>query len=231
MATPLDSADQEQVDDLKYFWKSYGTLITSLLLLAAVAYAGWTGWQYMQRSKVAQSAALYDEIDRGAQAGEMDRVQKSFEQMKEKFAATSYAQQAGLAVAKVQHENGNQEASRAALGWVAEHAVDPAYQALAKLRLSGELMDAKSYDEALKQLTGSFPKEFEPLVFDRKGDIFVVQGKRDEAQAEYKKALAAFGPTDGYRRLVEVKLNAVGVDPTTLTASAANAASAAKATP
>ena len=65
------------------------------------------------------------------------------------------------------------------------------YQAVARLRLAAELLDAKAYDEALKQLAGSLPKEFEPLAADRKGDIHLAQGKRDEARAEYQKAWSA----------------------------------------
>ncbi len=230
MATPLDSADQEQLDQLKYFWSTYGTLITWAVLLLAGAFVAWNGWQYMERSKTAQASALYDEIERSAQAGDTGRVEKSFELMKDKFAGTPYAQLAGLAVAKVLHDKGNDESSRASLGWVGDHGTDPGYQAIAKLRLSGELLDSKSYADALKQLSGSFPKEFEPLVADRKGDIYMVQGKRDEAQAEYKKAWTLFDPDNSYRRLVEVKLNAVGIDPKTLVA-AATADSSVKATP
>jgi len=225
MATPLDSADQEQIDQLKYFWSVYGTLITWAVLLVAGAFVAWNGWQYMERSKAAQASALYEEIERSAQAGDMGRVEKSFELMKDKFSGTPYAQQAGLAVAKVQHEKGNDETSRSSLGWVGEHAVDPGYQAIAKLRLAGELLDTKSYEDALKQLNGNFPKEFEPLVADRKGDVYQVQGKRVEAQAEYKKAWTLLDPENGYRRLVEVKLNAVGIDPKTLAVNAATESS------
>ena len=48
--------------------------------------------------------------------------------------------------------------------------------------------EAKAYDEALKQLSGDFPKEFEALVADRRGDIYSLQGKKAEAKAEYIKA-------------------------------------------
>ncbi len=64
------------------------------------------------------------------------------------------------------------------------------------------------------------PKEFEALVADRKGDIYLAQGKRDEAKAEYQKAWTAFDARTDYRRLVEIKLNAVGVDPKSLAPAA-----------
>jgi len=221
MATHLDLEEQEQLDQLKHFWNVYGTLITWVVLLAAGAFMAWNGWQYFERNKAAQAAALYDELERGAQAGDTARVERALADMKDKYARTAYAQQAGLLAAKTLHEKGNAEASRAALAWVAEQAVDPGYQAVARLRLAAELLDSKSYDDALRQLGGSFPKEFEALVADRRGDIYLAQGKRDEARAQYQSAWAGLDPLNSYRRLVEIKLNAVGVDPQSLTAPAA----------
>ena len=74
---------------------------------------------------------------------------------------------------------------------------------------------------ALKQLAGSFPVEFAALVADRKGDIHVLQGKKAEAQAEYTAAYKALDERADYRRLVEIKLNALGVDPKALVPAAA----------
>lgn len=221
MATHLDLEEQEQLDQLKHFWNTYGTLITWVVLLAAGAFMAWNGWQYFQRTKAAQASALYDEVERSAQANDATRIERALGEMKDRFAGTVYAQQAGLLAAKTLNEQGKADASRAALDWVAQHAVDPGYQAIARLRLSAELLQQKSYDDALKQLASPAPKEFDALIADRKGDIYLAQGKRDEAKAEYQKAWTAFEPGNEYRRLVEVKLNAVGVDPKTLTSAAA----------
>jgi predicted negative regulator of RcsB-dependent stress response len=216
MATHLDLEEQEQLDQLKHFWNTYGTLITWVVLLVAGAFVAWNGWQYLQRNKAAQAAALYDEVERSAQSGDVERIKRVLGDMEKGFAGTAYAQQAGLLAAKALYEKGSVDGSRAALSWVAQNAVDPGYKAVAKLRLAAELLDAKSYDEALKELSGDTPKEFEPLVADRKGDIYMAQGKRNEAQAEYRKAWAGLGAASDYRRLVEFKLNAVGVDPKSL---------------
>lgn len=221
MATHLDLEEQEQLDQLKHFWNTYGTLITWIVLLAAGAFMAWNGWQYYQRTKAAQAAALYDEVERSAQAGDAARIERTLADMKERFAGTAYAQQAGLLAAKTFYEKGNAESSKAALTWVAQNAVDPGYQAIAKLRLSAELLDSKAYDEALAQLGGAVPKEFEPLVADRKGDIHLAQGKRDEARTEYQKAWTGLDARSDYRRLIEIKLNGVGVDPKSLAPSPA----------
>jgi predicted negative regulator of RcsB-dependent stress response len=143
----------------------------------------------------------------------MSRVERAFNDVKDKFGGTTYAQQAGLLAAKTFADKGNVEAAKAALGWVADKSSDEGYQATARLRLAGILADSKAYDEALKQLSGGFPPEFEGLVADRRGDIYNLQGKKAEARTEYLKAWRAIDERVEYRRLVEVKLTALGVDP------------------
>jgi predicted negative regulator of RcsB-dependent stress response len=89
------------------------------------------------------------------------------------------------------------------------------------------LLEAKAYDEALTQVSGGMPKTFAALAADRRGDILAAQGKKAEAKVQYQTAYNEFDPQSEYRRLVEVKLNALGVDPVGLAqAAAANAASA-----
>ncbi|MFT3717416.1 YfgM family protein [Pseudorhodoferax sp.] len=214
MAKHLDLEEQEQLDQVKHLWQRYGNAITWLLILVLAGFAGWNGWQYWQRSQATQASALFEEVDRAAKAGDTARLEHAFGDIRDKYAGTVYAQQAGLLTAKVLHEKGNADGARAALTWVAEKASDPGYQALARLRLAGLLLDAKAYDDALKQLGGSFPGEFAALAADRRGDILAAQDKKAEAVAEYRKAYDGLGPRVDYRRMVEVKLNALGVDPT-----------------
>ena len=42
MATHLDLEEQEQLDQLKAFWKQYGNLLTWVLIALLGAYAAWT---------------------------------------------------------------------------------------------------------------------------------------------------------------------------------------------
>ena len=210
MAKHLDLEQQEQLDEIKHFWKQYGNLITWGLISVFGAIAAWNGYQYWQRSQSAQASLLYDEIERSVQAGDTTKIDRTLADMKERFASTSYAQQAGLLAAKAYFDKDNLDAARAALTTVADNSPDAGYQAIAKLRLAGLLIEKKSYEEAIKVLDASFTKEFSGLAADRRGDVLALQGKKTEARAEYTKAYQAFDDQADYRRLVEVKLNALG---------------------
>jgi len=188
MAKHLDLEEQEQLAEIKHFWNEYGNLITWAVIVVFGSIAAWNGWQYWQRAQAAQASALYEEVERAAQAGDASRLERAFSDMKDKFGRTTYAQQAGLLAARIFAEKGNTDAAKGALGWVADKASDEGLQAVARLRLASIMMEAKAYDEALKYLSGDFPKEFEALVADRRGDVYNLQGKKAEAKAEYSKA-------------------------------------------
>lgn len=221
MVKHLDLEEQEQLDQIKHFWTQYGNLISWALIAVFGAFAAWNGYQYWQRSQATQAAAMYDEVERAAQSGDLSRLERATGDMKDKFGGTTYAHQAALLSARMLYDKGNVDGAKAALTWVADKSSDEGYQSLARLRLAALLLDAKAYDDAIKQLSGSFPKEFSALVADRRGDILLAQGKRAEARAEYERSYRAFDDRAEYRRLVEVKLNAMGVDPTATAATTA----------
>lgn len=213
MATRLDLGEQEQLDQLKDFWKAYGNLITWVLILALGGFAAFNGWQWLQRDRAQKAAVLYEQLDKAIQAGDAERTTRVVTDIKERYGSTTYAEQAGLAAAKLLFEKGQLDAARANLQWVAENAKQAEYRIIASLRLAGLLLDEKKYDEALKQLPNDAPPAFAGLVADRRGDVLQAQGKTDEAKAAYRAAWEALPPTVEYRRLVEAKLTALGAPP------------------
>lgn len=220
MANHLDLEEQEQLDQLKHFWSTWGTLISSLLIVVFGSVAAWNGYQFWQNRQAIQASALLDAVEGAVQAGDHPRIQQVFSDIQGKYASTMQAGQAGLLIAKTQADQGNVDAAKTALEWVAAHASDEGYQALARLRLAGLLVQQEAYDDALKSLNQKFSADFDALVADRKGDIFALQGKQKDAIAEYTRAYKAFPENTEYRRLVEVKLNALGARPEAVVASA-----------
>ena len=213
MANQLDLEEQEQLDQLKHFWNQYGNLITGLLIVVLGAVAAWNGYHYWQRSQAAQSAAMFDEMSRSVAAGDMAMAQRTFSDMKERYASATYTQQAALALARRASDKGDNDTAKAALQWVVDKSGDEGYASIARLRLANMFFDAKDYAQSLVLLDGVKDEAFAALVADRKGDIFAVQDKRSEAKAAYLQAYQKLEERSQYRRVVQVKLNALGVDP------------------
>lgn len=216
MAKHLDLEEQEQLDQIKHFWAQWGNLITWVLIVVFGSIAAWNGWNYWQRSQAAKASALYDVLQQAASAGEADKVERAFNDMKEGFPRTTYAAQGAMLAGKALFDAKKPDAARAALTWAMNDAAEPAYQGLARLRLAGLEIDEKAYDQALSLLNATFPLALEPLAMDRKGDVLMAQGKSDEAKVLYQQAWKAMSSRVEYRELIEVKLASLGVDVSTL---------------
>lgn len=213
MANTLDLQEQEQLDEFKAFWKQYGNLITWLVTACLLAFAGWNAWAWYQREQAVKASSLFEELDKAVLAGDADKTAHLFGDLKSRFGSTVFAEQGGLLTAKVQADKNQLDAAKATLTWVAEQATEDEYRQVARLRLAGVLIDTKEYDAALKVLDAATAKEFAGLVADRRGDVLLAQGKKDEARTAYQAAWKAMDERVDYRRLVEAKLTALSAPP------------------
>ena len=223
MATQLDLQEQEQLDALKAFWNKYGNLITWLLVLVLGAFAAWNGWNYWQREQGLKAGGMFEELERASLAGDADKTGRVFADLKTNFPRTAFAEQGGLLAAKLQFEKGQVDAAKASLNWVADNAAEAEIRTAARLRLAAVLTESKQYDEALKVLAAATAPGFEALVADRRGDVLLIQGKKDEARVAYELAYKAMGEKIDYRRLIDTTLTALGAAPGAAAAAAVTA--------
>ena len=211
MASHLDLEEQEQLAELKHFWKTYGNLISWVLIVILGAYAAWNGYQYWERSQSAKASALYDEVDKAVTANDAVRVERSLADMKDKFGSTHFAHQAGLLAARSLYDQGKADQAKAILTWVADSAPTAALKDVARLRLAALLWEAKAPDEALKQLNAPFTPDMAGLAADLRGDVLQAKGQASDAVAAYQQAWKQIPATSEYRRMVQAKLSALGV--------------------
>lgn len=224
MAT-YDLEQQEQLDQVKHFWKQYGNLITWLLVLVLGAYAAWMGYQYWQQQKATGASSLYEELDLAATSGNADKAALAFADLKSKYAGTTFTEQGALLAAKVAMDHQKTDQSQADLQWLVDNGKNAALVAVARLRLAGIQMDAKQFEQALKTISADVPAEFAALVQDRRGDILLAQGKKDEATKAYLAAWNGLDATVEYRRFVDGKLTALGQAPSPSTSKASSTGS------
>lgn len=205
-----DLEEQEQLDSIKAWWAKYGNLVTWALIIALAAYAAWTGWNTYQGRQSAQASVLYEEQQRSFAAKDNAKVQRAASDIQDKFSGTAYAEMSALVAARSAFDANDVETAKKQLQWVIDHGRGKEYKAIAAVRLAGVLLDAKSYEEAMKVLSGDYPAQFAGAIADRKGDVLLAQGKRDEARTAYKLALEKSDAKDPGRQLIQIKLDAIG---------------------
>jgi len=205
-----DLEDQEQLEGLKAFWQQYGNFILTVITVVMLAIAGYMGWGRYQASQAAEASMYYEQLRSAIEAKDNAKIKEAAGTIFEKFSGTGYAEMAALVTSKAYLDGGDAKAAKAPLQWAAEKAGDTEFLRIARLRLSGILLDEKSYDEALKLLGGDVSARFAPLYADRRGDILLSQDKRDDARQQFKQALDGLEPGSPLRRLVQLKLDGLG---------------------
>ena len=135
MAT-YDLEEQEQLATLKSWWTENGNLVMTTVSLVLIVLAAWQGWSYYQRNQAAQASALYDAVQKAAQANDLKQVRESTGAILEQYPRTAYAAMAALVSAKAHFQGGDLKTAHAQLAWVADNAQDDALQDIARLRLA-----------------------------------------------------------------------------------------------
>jgi predicted negative regulator of RcsB-dependent stress response len=207
----LDLEEQEQLAELKAWWRLHGNLIVSVIVAAALAIAGWQAWRWHQASQAAQAGALYDSLARAAQAGDAKALRDASGSLVENYPRTLYASMGALVAARFYFDRNDPKNTKAQLQWVTEQSPAEEFRDLARLRLAAVLLDEKAYDEALKLLEAPHGASFDAQYAALKGDVLVAKNQAAEARAAYKLALEKAGKQDGaFRDSVRMRLEALG---------------------
>jgi len=207
----LDLEEQEQLAELKAWWKQWGSLITSAIVAACLAFAAWQGWRWYERSQAAQAGALYDTLARASVAGDAKALRDASGALLENYPRTLFASMGALTSARFYFERNDLKSAKAQLQWVIDKGRTEDFRDLARLRLAQLLIDEKAYDEALKLLDEKHAAAFDAQYAAAKGDVLVAKNQAAEARAAYKIALekAESGNTT-FRESVRMRLDALG---------------------
>lgn len=223
MAT-YDLEEQEQLAEIKAWWKQHGNLVTGIVTAAAIGVIAWQVWNWYQRNQTAQASVVYSVLQKAVLEKDSQRAKVASGELLAKFGGTTYAPLGALTAAKAMFDAGDLKTAKAQLLWVVENGKGE-LRDLARLRLAAVLLDERAYDEALKQLDGG-AGGFSVRFAETRGDVLAAQGKKAEARSAYQAALAKLEEVDAsgkgknslqdkqanapYREMVRQKLDSLG---------------------
>lgn len=210
-----DLEEQEQIDNLKAWWQTHGTLITTVVAVLSVAVVGWQGWTMYQTKATAEASVVFDALQQATYAQDAARIRSLAGELTEKHKGTAYAPLGALMAASASVNAGDLKTAQAQLTWVVDNA-DDEVRAMARLRLAGVLLDQNAHGEALAVLDAEKLPAFAGRVLALKGDVLVAKGQPKEARAAYVAALDAIKNQDKeavntpWVQLLQQRLDALG---------------------
>jgi len=202
---------QEELDQLKTWWKNYGASIVVGVTLGAVLLFGYRYWsQHVEATREAASA-LYDQLIDAARANKPE-AGVAGEKLMHDYASTPYAGMGVLVLARQAHLAGDRALARQHLEWALAHAADSATQHAARLHLARLLLDLGELQAVTPLLEVKDVAGFEAEYLELKGDVAVKQGEKDAARTAYRAALEKLGQESPYRSVVSMKLDDLGTE-------------------
>lgn len=206
----LDLQEQEQVEELKAWWKENGKWVVGAVVIGLLSFAGIRLWKNYQSGQAADAAKLYAEVEKQVATNDAKRISDATDALVSRYPGSAYAPRAQLKAAQASLQARDDAHAKVQLQWVIEHASETGLQDTARLKLASVLLDEKKYDDALKQLDAAHPESFTGLYADLKGDVLSAQGKVAEARAAYQLAYDKTDVKSVYRNLIQLKMDGLG---------------------
>ena len=209
-------SEEEQLENLKRWWKDYGKTIIVAAILAIAAYMAYTSWQDHKRQLAEQASATYEQllklvaVDSGKSLSEEDRSKAVAlaDELKANNPQSLYAYTAAFFMAKLAVEDHKLDQAATELNWVLSAKPDAGTAQVARLRLARVLAEQKNFDQALAQLDTAPEAAFASEYDEVRGDVLKQQGNLDAARTAYEKALAATSPQQQERyMLLQMKID------------------------
>lgn len=115
--------EQEQLAELKAWWKQYGKWLIAILILILLSYSSYTSWNWWQNRSSVAASKLYDTLLISAQKQDVPGVLRASKDLQDQYSSTSYAGMAGLVAAQIANSSGDMGAAEQQLRWTMSKAL------------------------------------------------------------------------------------------------------------
>ena len=183
--------EEEQAELLKSWWKENGTAAIITIVLAVAALIGWREWQDYQGEQSVDASSQYQSMMEALTSAEteVDDVTAKADALIEAYPGSAYADHARLAKAGLAVDAAEYDEAAALLEEVANDGATDELTYTASLRLARIYLQQQAWDKAVAVLNGEFPKAFNGMALELRGDAAKGQGELAAAQAYYAEAL------------------------------------------
>ncbi len=200
-------SEQEQLDQIREWWREYGWYLVGGVVLGAGLLYGKVQYDDYRQGQAESAAALFQEM-RLSIADDADAEALALlEQLRTEYPSSPYTDQAGLLTVILYLQNQSTRQAIEALRFTLENTADEYLALVARTRLARLFVSAERHGEALALLDGVAPGNFSARFSEIRGDIYHAQGDRESAQTAYLQALNSDQSDLVDRGLIQMKLD------------------------
>jgi predicted negative regulator of RcsB-dependent stress response len=201
------ASEQEQIDQLKSWWKENGKSLILGLVLGVGGLAGYRYWDASETARAENASVTYEQFLQMAQAQRIDDAKKTGRAIIDNYADSIYARLSALLLAKIAIDKGENDDARGLLVKLVDDKKDTQIAYIARARLA-RIELAEGHPEAASELLKGVPANEENQRFtELRGDIMVANGDVDAARGLYLKALVQAETLGLKRDAIQLKLD------------------------
>lgn len=187
--------EREQWERVLAWLREQGPWILAGVAVAFAVFGGWRYWQNRTQQRNFAAASRYEQIIDAFSRDDVNGGYRLADELVKAFPSTAYADQANLAVARIQVENKQLDQAAARLSQVLASTKDTELALIARLRLARVQLAQGKADDALKTLNAVNPGAFAARYAEVRGDVLLAKGDREGALKAYREARGGGGNT------------------------------------
>ncbi len=207
----VNMTEEEQVEQLKKWWRQYGNMLMTIVLVVVLTVVGTRWYNDKQTAVITSASSAFNSLMDSVAKNEPVKIESQADYIKSNYSSTIYASSAALLLAKQQVEFKKYQAAEKQLKWVVENSNSNSFKQLAKLRLSRIYLYQRKYDDALTQLNSVDDSLFNSLISEAKGDVYFAEGKNKQANKLYIAALEQLPNQALASKELRMKLNSASI--------------------
>jgi predicted negative regulator of RcsB-dependent stress response len=187
--------EKEQWERVLAWLREQGPWILAGVAVALALFGGWHFWQNRMQQRDLAAAARYEQVIGAFGKNDVAGGYRLADELVKTFPRTAYADQANLAVARIQVETKQLDQAAARLQQVLGSTKDAELALIARLRLARVQLAQGKADDALKTLNAAQPGAFAARYAEVRGDALLAKGDRDAALKAYREARGSAAST------------------------------------
>jgi predicted negative regulator of RcsB-dependent stress response len=200
-------SEQEQVEQIRRWWKNNGTALMLGLALGIGGLGAYRYWDATQSARAESASQNYEQLIEMAAAQKLDDAMKAGHAIIESYPDSVYAKLSGLLIAKMAVEKHDYTQAKAELQRLLDSDAHGQLANVARERLARLLLAEGKTDDAFKMLEAIPVVAGEDNAAELRADVLAARGDASGARTKYLEALASADKLGLDRDSIQLKLD------------------------
>lgn len=199
--------EQEQIQQLKNWIKTYGPAIMAGVIVAGLLAFGWNYWQSYRNKILLHASGVYDEMLTTRAQNNNPAAVIQAKKLLSHYPKTPYAEMAALLLARDAILKKNYPEAIKQLDWVRDHSSESSIRQIARLRKARIFLAENQPDMTLSLIKKIDDKTFIGLIEEVEGDAYVMKNDKISAKNAYQKASQDLPNAEVIQPVLQMKLD------------------------